>query len=177
MIKYIETERLILRSWEKDDLQPFEEMNANDKVMEYFPNLLSKDESIDLYNRIRSEFEEFGYGAYAVETKEDQRFIGYVGFHKATFVSDFTPCIEIAWRLRDTAWGKGYATEAAKACLDYGFKVLGFDEIYSFTAVINKRSERIMQKIGMKKINEFDHPNVSKDSPLCKHVLYKIKKG
>ena len=101
------------------------------------------------------------------------KFIGYTGLHKADFPANFTPCIEIGWRLIKDVWNQGYATEAAKACLQYGFINLNIKEIYSFTAAINKRSERVMQKIGLQKIGEFDHPNIISENRLCRHVLYK----
>lgn len=111
---------------------------------------------------------------YAVECKETQNFLGYVGFHNIAFESDFTPGVEIGWRLCRDAWGKGYATEAASACLDYASDNLPFKTVYSFTAIPNKRSERVMQKIGMHFEKEFDHPLVEQGHWLCRHVLYKI---
>ena len=102
--------------------------------------------------------------------------IGFIGFIHQTFESDFTPCSEISWRLRPEFWGKGYATEGAMACLDYGFNYLDFQSVYSFTATVNTRSERVMQKIGLHKVKEFDHPKLERSSWLCRHVLYKIDK-
>jgi len=92
-----------------------------------------------------------------------------------TFGSFFTPCVEIGWRIKKEDWGNGYATEAAKACLNYGFKILQFDKVYSFTSTINLRSEKVMQEIGMVKAGEFDHPDIPPDNPLCRHMLYKIE--
>lgn len=171
---YIETERLILREWQPEDLYPFIEINRNPEVMEFFLQTLSENESKDFYDRIIHEFETSGFGLYAVEIKADHRFIGYVGFHQTTFKTSFSPCIEIAWRLCTDAWGHGLATEAASACLRYGFDQLHLDRIYSFTAIPNKRSERVMQKIGMQKCGEFDHPAVEPAHPLLRHVLYEI---
>ncbi|SFT15330.1 GNAT family N-acetyltransferase [Paenibacillus sp. BC26] len=171
---YLETARLRLRDWEEADLAPFAEMNADEEVMRYFPKPLSADETKVFYNNIVSEFAECGFGLYAVEVKETNRFIGFIGFHHATFESDFTPCIEIGWRLKKEAWGKGYATEGAAACLDYGFNGLGFSDVYSFTADMNKPSSQVMVKIGMNFMKHFNHPRVEAGSPLCKHVLYHI---
>lgn len=112
-----------------------------------------------------------------MEVKATNEFIGFIGFHTATFESDFTPCIEIGWRLKKEAWGKGYATEGAKACLEYGFEELGFDEIYSFTADINEPSKQVMRKIGLKFLTEFDHPKVDPDSTLREHVLYYVQRN
>ena len=171
-MNYIETDRLILRDWDKRDILPLIEMNKDEEVMRYFPSTIFDEESIALYNRINKEFEEFGYAPYAVEIKDTRQFIGFIGFHHATFQSTFTPCIEILWRLKKEYWNKGYATEGASACLKYGINNLHLDKIYSFTAKINIPSERVMKKIGMQKIGEFQHPNVDPISRLCKHVLY-----
>lgn len=172
---YIETSRLRLRDWQEADFEPFSRMNADEEVMRYFPKALSKEKSDAFAQAIIAEIKEFGFGLYAVEVKEANEFIGFIGFHRATFESDFTPCIEIGWRLKKEAWGRGYATEGAKACLQYGFEELGFDEIFSFTADINEPSKHVMRKIGLQFIKEFDHPRVDKDSSLLKHVLYHIK--
>lgn len=132
--------------------------------------------TVKFYETIQQEFQECGYGLYAVETKEDGEFIGFIGFHRATFEADFTPCTEIGWRLRKEAWGQGYATEGASACLRYGFRSMDFDKIYSFTAEVNSPSRRVMTKLGMRFVKFFDHPRLAKDSPLCRHVLYEIER-
>ncbi|SDX60876.1 GNAT family N-acetyltransferase [Paenibacillus sp. CF384] len=171
---YLETARLRLRDWEEADLATFAGLNADEEVMRYFPKTLSAAETEAFYNVIVAEFKEFGFGLYAVDVKENNEFIGFIGFHHATFESEFTPCIEIGWRLKKEAWGKGYATEGAKACLAYGFNQLGFRDVYSFTAVINTPSSHVMDKIGMQFIRTFDHPRVDPSSPVHKHVLYHI---
>ena len=112
---------------------------------------------------------------YAVEKRSTNEFIGYTGFMIPDFVSFFSPCVEIGWRIKREEWNKGYATEAAKACLGYGFDKLKFDEVYSFTSILNLPSEKVMQKIGMMKLSEFAHPKLSLDHPLSPHVLYKYK--
>ena len=116
---YIETDRLILRSWKMSDRDVFAEMNSNDNVMKYFPKPLSDEESNGFVDRINSEFEETGFGLYAVEIKETGEFIGYVGFHRFTFDVPFSPGWEIGWRISDKFWNKGYATESAMACIKY----------------------------------------------------------
>lgn len=171
---YIETPRLLLRDWTEEDILPFARMNSDKEVMEFFLNTLTEEETIAFYHRIRKEFEEYGYGLYAVECKETHAFLGFVGFHHIAFKVDFAPGVEIGWRLCREAWGEGYATEAAFACLDYAREHLRFKEVYSFTAVPNKRSARVMQKIGMHFEKEFDHPLVEQGHWLCRHVLYKI---
>lgn len=170
-IVYRETERLILRSWKQSDLQRFAAMNADPIVMKFFPRPLTPLETEAFYNRIQKEFERNGWGLYAVELKADGRFIGYVGLHEIGFDADFTPGVEMGWRLDARYHNHGYATEAAKAVLSLA-KECGLTSVYSFTAVINRPSERVMQKIGMSKVGEFEHPNVEAGSPLSRHVLY-----
>ncbi|XKH49899.1 GNAT family N-acetyltransferase [Chryseomicrobium palamuruense] len=174
---YIETPRLKLRDWKDTDLEPFRQLNADEEVMRFFPRTLSKEESDAFCQAIIAEIKECGFGLYAVEVKAKNEFIGFIGFHRATFESDFTPCIEIGWRLKKEAWGKGYATEGAKACLEYGFEELGFDEIYSFTAEINEPSKHVMRKIGLEFVKVFDHPKVDPESMLRKHVLYYVQRN
>lgn len=174
MKQYIETSRLTLRDWKVDDIPHLARMNRDDKVMEYFLKTLSYEETIALYNQIQEEFKQYGFGAYAVEEKDTGAFIGFVGLHNVTFEVDFAPAIEILWRLLPEFWGKGYATEAAIACLNYAKEELKLREIVSFTSLPNKRSELVMQKIGMTRIKEFNHPLVEPNHPLCRHVLYGI---
>ncbi|RKN77136.1 GNAT family N-acetyltransferase [Paenibacillus ginsengarvi] len=172
---HIETPRLRLRDWEQSDLEPFCRMNADKHVMRYFPKTLSPEETKAFYNAITAEFQECGFGFYAVEVKESSEFIGFIGFHRPAFEADFTPCIEIGWRLKQEAWGNGYATEGAAACLRHGFAELGFGEVYSFTAELNEPSQKVMKRIGMSFVKSFEHPKVEKASPLCRHVLFRIK--
>lgn len=171
---YFETQRLIFRDWKEQDLYEFRRMNKDTRVMKYFTKTLTEEETDRFYNIIQDEFKNYGYGLYAVETRHNNDFIGFIGFHWASFNSHFTPCIEIGWRLKYEAWGNGYATEGAEACLKYGFDTLGFDKVYSFTSKVNLQSQNVMKKIGMKKTMEFKHPNIVEDSPLCEHVLYCI---
>lgn len=174
---YIETPRLLLRDWKEEDILPFAQMNSNPHVMKYFLKTLTEKESLEFYNRIQDEFSRCGYGLYAVEKKEDGAFMGYTGFHAFAFDVDFAPGVEIGWRLRYEDWNKGYATEAAKACLQYAKQHLPLQIIWSFTSLSNKSSERVMQKIGMQKIKEFLHPLVPGNHPLQAHLLYKITKN
>ena len=129
-----------------------------------------------MHERILQEFAEYGFSLYAVEEKRGDKFIGFIGFHHATLDIGFCPCVEIGWRLDKHFWGKGYATEGAKACLDYGFRHLDFDEVYSFTAIINKPSQRVMQKVGLQLDHYFDHPEIPKDNRLKPHVCYRMTK-
>ena len=173
-VPVIETPRLILREWLPEDTEPFIAMNQDKDVMEFFPNLLTVSETLAMIERIKQHFSTYGFGLYAIEDKTDKQFIGFTGLSTITFQSYFTPCIEVGWRLKKNAWGKGFATEAAQACLTQGFEALQLDKIVSFTATINHRSEKVMQRIGMTLTGQFDHPRVPATSILCRHVLYEI---
>jgi [ribosomal protein S5]-alanine N-acetyltransferase len=169
-----ESERLCFRMWKEEDKKIFSKMNSDPIVMEYFPKLLNEDESNKFYERIVNNLHNNDYGLWAVEIKNDNQFIGFIGFNDTTFKSNFTPCVEIGWRIKKEEWGKGYATEGAKACLFYGFNKIGLKEIFSFTSKTNKRSEKVMIKIGLNKIDEFKHPGIEEGNQLRKHVLYKL---
>ncbi len=171
----IETERLILRAWREDDTMPFAELNGDKKVMEFMPKCLSYEETLQFINRIAAEHETFGYGLYAVELKSNGLFIGYTGLHHFDFDAEFSPGIEIGWRLAREHWNQGYATEAAKACIDYASRHRLCDKIYSFTATCNRRSERVMQKIGMEHLGFFPHPSLPEGHRLKEHTLYKLE--
>lgn len=174
--KYIfESERLGFRRWDNEDKIAFAKMNANLDVMEYFPNALSKNESDAFLDRIENHIERYGYGLWAVEIKSNSELIGFIGFSHPKFEEYFTPCVEIGWRIDQKFWNNGYATEAAKICLKYGFEKLKFDKIYSFTAKINKKSINVMNKIGLEKESEFNHPSLNEESELRLHVLYSIR--
>ena len=140
------------------------------------PNLLTRAESDAFADRIEGQFERDGWGLWAVEVKGGPDFIGYVGLWPASFEAEFTPAVEIGWRLAADRWGRGYAPEGARAVLDDGFNRLGLDEILSFTATTNVRSQRVMDKIGMRHdpSDDFDHPSLAVDSPLRRHVLYRL---
>ena len=176
---FLETDRLRLRSWRDDDLEPFAAMNAHEKVMEFYPATYSRDESDAFAMRCRLGLEANGFGLFAVEVKSTRNFIGYVGLMKADFPAVFTPAVEIGWRLAFHAWGRGYAAEAARACLAYGFTEVGLHEIVSFTTPGNTRSIAVMERIGMTgDLNgDFQHPAVPVDYPLRRHVLYRIRKS
>lgn len=169
---YLTTPRLLLRGWSEADAEPFAAMNADPRVMEYFPNPLSFDESEALRRRCMAELEAEGFGPYAVERRSDGAFLGFVGLHRVKFEADFTPAVEIGWRLRADAWGHGYACEAARAVLDDAFGRLGLARVVAFAAVGNLRSQRVMERIGMRRTEEFDHPALAADHPLSRHALY-----
>lgn len=165
--------RLGFRAWTPHDLQPCADMNRDPRVMRFFPAPLSPKTSDRLVARVQQHFARHGFGFYAVDWLEKQAFIGFLGIKQVDFEAFFTPCVEIGWRLRPEAWGKGLATEGGKRCLQHAFESLGLAEVYSFTATINRPSERVMQKIGMTKVGEFDHPKVPRGHVLERHVLYR----
>jgi ribosomal-protein-alanine N-acetyltransferase len=177
MTPYIfKTERLGLTTWHKSYLEPFAQMNGDAEVMRFFPQCLTTEETEHLIRRINQHFASHGFGLFAVEKLSTNEFIGFTGFMKPGFKSFFTPCIEIGWRIKKSEWNQGYATEAAKGCMAYGFDILQFEEVYSFTSVLNLTSERVMQKTGMKKVGSFNHPALPAHHPLSEHVLYKIER-
>jgi RimJ/RimL family protein N-acetyltransferase len=175
----IRTPRLLLRPWRDEDLPAFAAMNADPKVMEFFPRPLDRGESDAVAARIRDHLTRRGFGFWAVEVPGVADFIGFVGLSVPTFEAHFTPCVEIGWRLACEHWGRGYATEAARSALDFGFRQLALDEIVSFTAHANVRSRRVMERIGMthSPIDDFDHPALSEGHPLRRHVLYRASRS
>lgn len=173
----IRTERLILRQWNDEDLLPFSQMCEDKDVMEFFPKLLTVEESYAMGEKIRSLIAERGWGFWAVEIPGHSKFIGFVSLHIPKESMPFSPCVEIGWRLAKRYWGMGYATEAAKESLRYAFTHLGLDEVVSFTTVDNIRSQSVMEKIGMAYTSNFEHPDLEPSDPLCEHVLYKISKA
>ena len=179
MKSYIETERLYLRQWQASDFVVFAAMNADPEVMKYFPKLLSATVSDIIANKCQQLIEENGWGFWALSLKEgsdkNDAFIGFVGLNQTHAEMSFAPCVEIAWRLRKEFWGQGYATEAARASLDFAFSELALDEVVAFTAVINQRSQLLMKRIGMTDTQDnFYHPALESNHPLSEHVLYKI---
>lgn len=170
----ISTERIILRQWRHGDFDPFSAMNADPQVMEFFPSTLSRAQSDATATRLMQLIDERGWGFWALEIPGVAEFAGFVGLHVPETVLPFSPCVEIGWRLARGYWGKGYATEAANAAMAFGFDELGLAEIVSFTAAINLRSQKVMQRTGMTWSGEvFQHPNVDAASPLRPHVLYR----
>ncbi len=139
-----------------------------------FPSALTGQETLAQIERLTDHIRKYGYGFFAVERKDNHEFIGFTGLSNPGFEVYFTPCIEIGWRLSRANWGHGFATEAAGACLDFGFNVLNDNEIYAFTATDNIRSERVMIKLGMTRQGTFEHPLIEDGHPLKKHLLYKI---
>lgn len=174
MINLINAPRLILRQWQDSDSAPFIQMCADDEVMRYFPKKLNTSEATAFLQRLKDAIETHGWGLYAVELKATGKFIGFIGLHMHPPEFEIADAPEIGWRLLPQYWHQGYATEGAKAVLKHAFRNLRLDKIISFTACLNTPSERVMQRIRMDKVREFDHPLVPDDHPLHRHVLYEM---
>lgn len=172
------TARLRLRPWRPEDLPRFTELNADPRVMEHFPKLLTSEESDRQAAGIAAHFQKHGFGFWAVEAIGVTDFVGFVGLSIPTFEAHFTPCVEIGWRLAFDHWGHGYATEAARAAVDCGFRRLGLAEIVAFTVPANRRSIAVMQRLGMTRspAEDFDHPRLPQGHPLRRHVLYRLQR-
>jgi RimJ/RimL family protein N-acetyltransferase len=179
MIQLIEprTERLLLRQWTSVDREPFAAMCADPKVMEYFPNTLSRSESDSIAEKCQLLITEKGWGVWAAELLETNEFIGIIGLHIPSADVPFAPCVEILWRLAQPHWRYGYATEAASAALKVGFEQLNLQGIVSFAVVNNHRSRAVMERLNMINTGEtFEHPDVPTSSHLREHCLYKISR-
>jgi RimJ/RimL family protein N-acetyltransferase len=171
------TPRVLLRHWREEDREPFAAMGADPEVMEHFPAQLSRAQSDAFIDGLGALLESRGWGLWALEELATGRFIGFTGLNVPGFEAPFMPATEIGWRLRRDAWGRGLASEAARAALVYAFEDLGLDEVVSFTATTNLRSQAVMRRIGMTNdpADDFDHPNVAEGSPLRRHVLYRLR--
>jgi len=173
-----QTARLQLRQWRDADKAPFAALNADPEVMKFFPSTLDRAASDAAAERYRAQIAAHGWGFWAVERKDGGEFIGFVGLNPVPPELPFSaaePRVEIGWRLARAHWGRGYATEAARAALAVGFEQLGLEEIVSFTAESNHRSRAVMERLGMREdVQTFEHPRVAEDSPLRRHCLYRI---
>lgn len=176
MLHCIETERLRLRQWKDSDRRPFHQLNNDSEVMRYFPDVLSKSQSDAVISRLSDLIDQKGWGFWAVELKDSGEFIGFVGLlAQGESVIPNTPFIEIGWRLDAAFWGKGYATEAARASLEFAFTNLNVAEVYSFTVLDNLPSRQVMSRIGMADTGQnFNHPKIAAGHSLERHCLYKI---
>jgi len=173
----IETARLRLRQWQAEDYASFAAMGTNPQVMEYFPKLLTRAESDAMIDKMKSIIETQGWGLWAVELKNNQQFIGFVGLHDQPTQFSFSPCVEIGWRLDQAYWGQGYAPEAAQGALAFAFDQLKLAKVVAFTTLENAKSQAVMRKLNMKKVSEFQHPALATEHPLSWHVLYEILKA
>ena len=172
------TPRLLLRHWQEADREPFADMGADPEVMEHFPARMTRGESEAWIDRVAADLEHRGWGLWAVEELATGRFLGFTGLNAPGFEAPFLPAVEIGWRLRRDAWGQGYASEAARGVLVAAFEDLGLDEIVSFTARSNVRSQAVMRRIGMTTdpAEDFEHPAIAEGSPVRSHVLYRLRR-
>ena len=174
----LRTERLLLRRWRDSDREPFFLVNSDPRVMEFFPSILSREESDLMIERCDRHFAENGFGPFAAEILDDCSFVGYIALNRVTFMASFTPCVEIGWRLGADHWGKGLATEGAREVVRYAFEDLGLESLVAFTTVKNLRSRRVMEKLHMTydSAEDFDHPRLPEGHPLRRHVLYRLRR-
>ncbi len=170
------SDRLGFRNWEHEDISKMAVITANSKVMEFFPATWTTQETADFILRMQTLFEIKGFCYFAVETLENNEFIGFIGFSEQLFESAFTPCVDIGWRLAEAAWNKGYATEGAKRCLKYAFENLNLATVKAIAPAINVKSINIMQKIGMTEVGYFNHPKLIGDERLGRCVCFEIQK-
>jgi RimJ/RimL family protein N-acetyltransferase len=176
----IATDRLRLRGWRDDDREPWAALNADPEVMTHFPTTLSRATCDRLVDLTMDGWAESGFGLWALERVEDGIFLGFTGLSRPSFEAHFTPAVEVGWRLARHAWGHGFATEAARAALEFGFETVGLEEIVSFTVPQNVRSRQVMQRIGLVRdpAGDFQHPAVDpvRYPHLVAHVLYRLSR-
>lgn len=173
MATYLFTsQRLGFRNWKHDDLGLLTQINNDEEVMMFFPFKPTKEDSRAFIIRMQNMYAEKGFCYFAVDLLDTKEFIGFIGLAEQSYLEDMGAFIDIGWRLKKSIWNKGYATEGAMACLDFGFNKIGLQKIYSTAPEINKKSELIMQKIGMQQIKTFEHPKLLNDERLKKCVLY-----
>lgn len=173
--KYLfESNRLGFRNWTNQDLNEFAKINADAQVMKHFPNPLSSKETAEFLLRLQNHYDQNGYCYFATELLKSGELIGFIGLAFQEFVSSFTPATDIGWRLKKSAWGKGYATEGAKRCLEFAFDELKLDKVVSTCTLKNTQSEKVMRKIGMTKKGVFKHPKLSQHLHLEHCIWYEI---
>jgi len=174
----IETPRLILRDWRDSDVEAYVQMNADPRVTKFFPHRYTRERSETTAAMIREQLARNGYGWWAVEVRGGTPFAGVIALQAVPFQAPFTPANEIGWRFAFEHWGKGYATEGARAALEFAFDELKWPEVIAFTAASNIRSQRVMERLGMTHDprDSFDHPKIESGHPLRRHVLYRVRK-
>ena len=168
------SKRLGFRNWNSKDLGAMTLINANEDVMKHFPKTLSSAETEAFIKRMQRLYLEKKYCYFATETLNEKELIGFIGLNLQTFQSDFTPCIDLGWRLHPEHWGKGYATEGAIRCMAYA-EDLGIDELYAMAPERNLNSIKVMERIGMKRERNFLHPLTPDGHPLERCLLYKYR--
>lgn len=169
------SERLGFRNWNLTDIDKMHEINSDEKVMEFFPTIPTKEQTTEFIQRMTNQLRDKGFCYFAVDKLEDNEFIGFIGLSEQTYEADFTPCVDIGWRIKRSEWNKGFATEGAKKCLDYALNDLKLENVYSIAPKTNTKSEHIMTKIGLKKQYEFEHSLLANNKKLKICVLYKTE--
>lgn len=166
----------MLREWQDGDNEAWFAMNADPRVMEFFPHPYHREQADEVAARLRAQLDRDGYGWWVAEIKRGSPFAGVVALQDVPFQAAFTPAKEIGWRFAHAFWGRGYATEAAAAALSFAFDELGWSEVVAMTAALNVRSQRVMQRLGMTHdpADDFDHPRIAQGHPLRPHVLYRV---
>jgi RimJ/RimL family protein N-acetyltransferase len=175
----LRTRRLLLRRWCPEDLEPCAAMNADPQVMEHFPAPLSRAETAAFIKSMEYCFDENGYGLWAVAMQGEGSFVGCVGLLPVESELPFAPAVEVGWRIGRPYWGKGLAGEAASAAIDFAFTELRVAEVVAYTAEHNRRSRRLMERLGMRRdpSGDFDHPRLPAGHALAPHVLYRLGSG
>ena len=174
----LNTERVLLRQWQAEDYTKFADLNGDPQVMEFFPSTRTREESDAMANRCHSLIAEHGWGFWAAELRVTGEFMGFIGLHTTDDYLPFAPGVEIGWRLARSFWGKGYASEGARAAMRFAFEQLTLEQVLSFTPVLNLRSKAVMERLGMVDSgHNFEHPAVPVGSRLCEHVLYKLNRA
>ena len=178
-IPTIETCRLILRGWRDSDIEPWVAMNADPRVMEFFPHLYDRAMAENFAALARADLDRDGFGWWVVEEKNGSLFVGVISLQAVQFESHFTPANEIGWRFVFDKWGRGYATEGATAALDFAFSRLGWHEVIAMTSALNVRSQRVMERLGMTRntADDFDHPHIPEGHRLRRHVVFRIRRS
>jgi RimJ/RimL family protein N-acetyltransferase len=172
----LSSSRIRLRRWRDADRDAFAALNSDARVMEFFPRLLTRAQSDAMIDYVEGHFGRHDFGLWAVEVPGVAPFIGFAGLLVPRFTAHFTPCVEVGWRLAFAYWGRGYATEAARLALGYGFGTLGLSGVVSYTTVANRRSRAVMERLGMRRdpAEDFEHPELPEGDPLRRHVLYRL---
>jgi RimJ/RimL family protein N-acetyltransferase len=175
----ITTERLILRPWEDEDVAPFAAMNSDPQVMEFFPSIRTEEQSRAGVAKAQAAYARDGFCMFAAELRATGEFIGFIGLAKLDFPIPGVaqPAVEIGWRLARAHWGKGLATEGARAVVRYAFETLRLEEIVAIAVPANVRSLRVMEKLGMSRAPglDFDHPRIAPGHPLQRHAVYLLR--
>lgn len=176
MTAFFETERLTLRPPVARDLDFLSEMNQDPDVMAFMPSLMNREESERQLRRMSRHFQDWGFGIWLIERRNGGEPLGLAGLQKVDFEAPFAPAVEVAWRLVRSQWGNGYASEAARAALRFGFEALGLPEIVGFTTAANERSIAVFRRIGMPRDSAFDfeHPKLEPHHPLRPHVFFRL---